>query len=69
MESPLHAFRRNEDGSWTCVTAVTFDGPGGRIQVAAGATFQPGTSFMGLDIAHFLDAQRRKGGFSSPERS
>jgi hypothetical protein len=33
------------------------DGPGGRIQVAAGSRFYPGTSFMGFDIARWLQQQ------------
>lgn len=57
MENFIKAFRRNEDGSWSCIRDVTLNGPGGRIQVTAGARFQPGARFMGVDLAGFLDAQ------------
>ena len=50
-------FCRNHDGSWTCTRAGTFDGPGGRIQVAPGSRFYPGTIFMGFDVAAWLDQQ------------
>jgi len=50
-------FCRNADGSWTCTSPGTFTGPNGRIQVAAGSKFYPGTSFMGFDLAAWLDEQ------------
>jgi hypothetical protein len=49
-------FCRNADGSWTCISAGTFSGPSGRIQVTPGSTFYPGTMFMGFDLAAWLDA-------------
>ena len=48
-------FRRNPDGSWLCVSDCTFNGPGGRIQVARGSAFAPGTIFMGFDLPKWLD--------------
>jgi hypothetical protein len=59
MENFIEAFRRNVDGSWSCIRDVTLNGPNGRIQVTAGATFCPGSSFMGVDLARFLDVQAR----------
>lgn len=56
-------FCKNHDGSWTCLSDATLDGPGGRIQVAAGTRFYPGTIFMGFDIARWLD--ERLGGLGS----
>jgi hypothetical protein len=50
-------FCRNDDGSWTCTSAATLHGPNGRIQVATGSTFYPGTIFMGFDIAEWLQKQ------------
>lgn len=50
-------FCRNADGSWTCNTAGTFNGPNGRIQVTPGSTFYPGTAFMGFDLAAWLEEQ------------
>ena len=54
MPDLTRSFCRNADGSWTCTEYVTFDGPGGRIQVTPGSTFYPGTMFMGFDIAMWL---------------
>jgi hypothetical protein len=47
-------FCRNADGSWTCTTPATLQTPSGRIQVAQGSRFYPGTSFMGFDLAAWL---------------
>ena len=55
MENFISAFKRNADGSWSCIQDVTLNGPNGRIQVLAGATFARGTMFMGVDLARFLD--------------
>ena len=61
MENFIDAFRRNADGSWCCIRNVTLNGPNGRIQVTEGATFRRGMSFMGIDLAGFLDQQARPG--------
>ena len=50
-------FCRNYDGSWTCMSAGTFDGPDGRIQVTPGSRFFRGTVFMGFDLAAWLDEE------------
>jgi hypothetical protein len=57
MSELLRAFRREADGTWICVEPTTFDGPNGRIQVAPGTTFAPGNTFMGADMAKWLDQQ------------
>ena len=57
MENFIDAFQRNADGSWSCIRDVTLNGPGGRIQVPAGKTFHRGTSFMGVDLARFLEGK------------
>jgi len=59
MENFFDAFRRNADGSWSCIQDVTLNGPGGRIQVPAGKTFERGMVFMGVDLAGFLEAKAR----------
>lgn len=51
------AFRRNADGSWTCVQGTTFDGPNGRMQVPEGSTYRRGMIFMGVELAKWLDEQ------------
>ena len=53
----VRSFRRNSDGSWTCVAAITLSTPKGRIQVTAGSTFYPGMRYMGFDLARWLDGQ------------
>ena len=50
-------FCRNRDGSWTCLSHATLDFPHGRIQVTEGSTFYPGTTFMGFDLAGWLEAR------------
>ena len=52
-----NAFWRNEDGSWICIDPITIDHPRGRIEVCPGTTLRPGVSFMGIDLAKWLDEQ------------
>ena len=47
-------FCKNANGSWTCTGPATLQTPVGRIQVAAGSRFYPGTKFMGFDLADWL---------------
>lgn len=60
MENFIRHFVRIEPGKWTCVRPGEFEGPHGRIQVAVGSTFTIGTSFMGIDLAKWLDEQYEK---------
>ena len=39
------------------MTAGTFNGPNGRIQVTPGSRFFPGTIFMGFDLAACLEEE------------
>jgi hypothetical protein len=57
MNNALKAFRRSPDGTWVCVEHTTFEGPNGRIQVTPGTAFAPGTRFMDVDMAKWLDEQ------------
>jgi hypothetical protein len=57
MDEFARHFCRNSDGSWTCLSAGTFSGPNGRIQVTPGSTFYRGTMFMGFDLAALLDTR------------
>lgn len=54
----LEAFKHDRKASWTCIAPVTIEHPAGRIQVAPGTTFTAGTSYMGVDLAAWLDEQR-----------
>lgn len=49
------AFRRNADGSWTCVAPITIDHPQGRIEVTSGTRLARNTRFMGVDLAAWLE--------------
>jgi hypothetical protein len=49
------AFRRNTDGSWTCVQAIRIDHPRGRIEVTPGTRVARQTRFMGVDLAAWLE--------------
>lgn len=55
QESICDAFRRNPDGSWTSIKAVTIKGPAGEIQIGPGMTFTKGVQFMGVNLAEWLD--------------
>ena len=57
LDSFARNFCRHRDGSWTCISPASCEGPSGRIQVAAGSRFYPGTIFMGFDIAQWLEAR------------
>lgn len=56
----LKAFRRNDDGSWTCVAPVRIDHPRGRLEVTVGTRVAPNTIFMGVDLAAWLEEQQRQ---------
>ncbi len=55
MTATYKGFRRNPDGSWTCVAESTIEGPNGRMPVTPGMTFARGLKFMGVDLAALLD--------------
>jgi hypothetical protein len=50
------AFRREADGSWTCLESVSVDHPTGPIHFTAGAVFHPEDVFMGVKVAKWLDS-------------
>jgi diguanylate cyclase (GGDEF)-like protein len=55
MPVTYKGFKRNHDGSWTCVAESTIQRRSGGIQVMPGSTFPPGVKFMGVDLADLLD--------------
>jgi hypothetical protein len=57
MKTFMKSFHRHADGSWECISPAEFNGPSGRIQVAEGSRFTPGTNFMGVDLALLLEEQ------------
>ena len=58
----FRSFRRNADGSWTCVAPATLIHPRGRIQVTEGTCLCRGTIFMGVDVAAWLESQAAEDG-------
>lgn len=58
MQNWHKIFVRELDGAWVCVEAAELDLPTGRIQIAVGTRFIPGTRFMGVDIARLLEETR-----------
>ena len=60
MDEFLRNFVREPDGSWVCVRPAETVLDGDRIQVAPGSRFTPGTRFMGIDLAQWLEAQHRQ---------
>ena len=65
-EELLKVFARDDSGAWTCLHPVELEGPNGRIEVTAGSRFAPGTAFMGIDLARWLD--ERTAEFLAPAR-
>lgn len=49
------AFKRNPNGSWSCIEAVTIESGSGKIQIGPGMYFSRGVKFMGVDLAAWLD--------------
>lgn len=67
MNKLSETFSRNADGSWTCRSLASLDGPNGRIQVTPGTTFAPGTTFMGVELVAWLDARAIEEDLSSKD--
>ena len=55
MDDLATAFRRNPDGSWSCLAPVTIEGPNCAIHIEPGSTFSPGTRVEGLDVAAWIE--------------
>jgi hypothetical protein len=51
----LDRFQRQPNGVRACMRSTKVDGPSGPIMIDQGASFGPGTLFMGLDLAKELD--------------
>jgi hypothetical protein len=73
MKEFIKQFTRDPDGAWRCIGPATLETDSGRIQVTAGSRFAPGTVFMGVDVAAWLDTQaslqRNQGKGSAPAES
>ena len=62
MKDFIKNFIREPDGAWTCISNSEITTVMGRIQVAEGTRFTPGTIFMAVDIVRLLEdeAERMK---------
>jgi hypothetical protein len=62
MDNFVRNFERQPNGSWLCIAFAEVRTFSGRIQVAEGSVFMPGTIFMGVDIVKCLEeeAERQK---------
>ncbi|MGH8668030.1 MAG: hypothetical protein ACREUH_02260 [Burkholderiales bacterium] len=55
------AFRRNPDGSWSCVQPATIPHPTGRIEIAVGTRLERGRRFMGVDVVAWIEDRLSRG--------
>jgi hypothetical protein len=60
LEDFTKRFRRDPDGSWECIASSTLNGPSGRIQVTQGTRLSPGTLYMGVDLAAWLEREAQR---------
>ena len=61
----FYHFEHRAGGAWECVIAAEIMTPMGRIQVAAGVRFTPGTKFMGVDVVQLLEQEAERRGRSN----
>jgi hypothetical protein len=59
VQNVTKSFVRETDGTWLCIEPAELKLDGGRIQVAVGTRFVPGTRFMGVDVARLLEEYER----------
>ena len=60
MQNFIKHFVRESDGSWRCTSSAELRHILGRIQVAEGTRFVPGTIFMAVDIVRLLEQERER---------
>ena len=65
MDNCMKHFVRDSSGAWECVSPAELAGPNGRIQVTPGLRVTKGTTFMGVDLAKWLDEQYESGSHTS----
>lgn len=58
QKSIKDAFKKNNDGVWTCIEAISItDFDGDEIKVSQGTIMYRGTLLMGMDFPRWLDKQ------------
>ena len=60
MRDFINHFVRESGGTWKCVSPTETATVMGRIQVAEGSRFTPGTVFMGCDIVGLLEEEHER---------
>ena len=53
-------FEREPNGAWLCVSHAEYSTIMGRIQVAEGTRFMPGTIFMTVDVVQLLEEESER---------
>ena len=53
-------FKKNDDGSWTCVKNTDIKSSYGIYRINPGMTFKKKTSHWGMDVAELLDQAESK---------
>ena len=53
--TPLDAFRRNPDGSWTSLKPTAIKTETKLIQIPQGMTFRKGEEYLFVDVAQWLE--------------
>ena len=56
----VNRFQREPSGSWACTKPIKIDGPNGPVFIGQGQSFNPGASFLGIDLAKELDRMAAK---------
>jgi hypothetical protein len=60
MKDFIKHFVREPNGAWTCISNTEITTVMGRIQVAEGTRFTPGTIFMAVDIVRLLEDEAER---------
>ncbi|MFC1920657.1 hypothetical protein ACFLYQ_02905 [Chloroflexota bacterium] len=53
--SPSQAFEKDENGNWLCLEGCSIEMNNKEIVFAKGTTFTEGSSYMGVDVAKWLE--------------
>lgn len=54
-EDAINSFKRNPDGTWTCIKETMIFGYGGIIRIEPGMTFAKGEFRWGVDVPGILE--------------
>jgi hypothetical protein len=60
MKDFIKNFVREPNGAWACISNTEITTVMGRIQVAEGTRFTPGTIFMAVDIVRLLEDEAER---------